>query len=74
MSTVISRLVRKFKVGALELSDPLPASSLDDVHEVLVAQYPTLRHTRLFESDGVVSPCNTFILYEFVLQPVKTQG
>lgn len=74
MTIKAKRLLRKFKVGALELADPAPNCSLNEVHELLVGQYPMLRHTQIFESDGVISSCGNFMVYEYIVQPVKTQG
>lgn len=74
MSITVQRLSRKFKIGALELQDPIPNGSLEEVQELLTVQYPTLRHTKIFESGGVISTCGAFMVYEFIIQPVKTQG
>ena len=70
----IQQLARKFKIGALELEDPNPFGTLDDVQAALAAQFPMLRHTRIFESDATPSACGGFLVYEFILPPVKTQG
>ncbi|GAA5138621.1 PRTRC system protein C [Thalassotalea piscium] len=67
-------LPRKFKIGATIIEDPSPTSNLDQVHEILAQQYPLLRNTHIFESDGRLSQCGTYIEYEIVLPPVKTQG
>lgn len=74
VQVIIQQLKRKFKIGALELPDPIPFGSLDEVQASLAAQFPMLRHTRIFESDATPSPCGEFLVYEFILPPVKTQG
>lgn len=70
----ISTLPRKFKIGATIIEDPCPTLPLEQAHEVLCQQYPMLRNTHIFESDARVSTCGTFIEYEAILPPVKTQG
>ena len=67
-------LKRKFLIGTIELEDPLPNGSLDEVAELLSTQYAMVRFTRIFESDGVLSGCGKFMTYNIKLPPVKTNG
>lgn len=70
----VQRLPRKFTMGATELADPAPSLPLAQVHELFVQQFPIMRQTHIFESDGRLSDCGGFIEYTIVLPPVKTQG
>ncbi|WP_076414905.1 PRTRC system protein C [Shewanella sp. UCD-KL12] len=70
----IQTLPRKFKIGATIVEDPAPEASLDEVQRILTAQYPMLRHTRLYQNDGRLNQEGTEIVYEFQLIPVKTKG
>ncbi|GIU40996.1 hypothetical protein TUM3794_20320 [Shewanella colwelliana] len=67
-------IVRKFKIGAAVIADPAPTASLEEVQRILTQQFPMIRHTRLYDEDGVLSDDATEILYEFQLIPVKTKG
>jgi len=71
---IIKQLPRKFKIGATILDDPMPLGDLSQVQSVLAQQFPMLRHTHIYEADGVLSDCATFILYAVILPPVKVQG
>lgn len=70
----IKQLPRKFKIGVTILDDPMPNCELEYVQSTLAQQFPMLRHTHIYESDGVLSDCATFIQYTIVLPPVKVQG
>ena len=73
MELKFKQLSRKFKVGATELADPLPGGTLNQVQELIAQQFPPVRHTCIFESDGRLSPCGGFIVYDIKPPPVKTQ-
>ena len=70
----INTLPRKFKIGVALIADPAPDASLDEVQRILIQQYPMLRHTRIYESDGRLNADASAIEYEFQLIPVKTKG
>lgn len=70
----VENLERKFHLGSIELADPLPSGTLDEVVELLSTQYPMVRFTRIFESDGVLSSCGKSMEYKIQVPPVKTNG
>ena len=70
----LKQLPRKFKIGATTLDDPMPSCELEQVQSALAQQFPMLRHTHIYEADGVLSECATHIMYNIVLPPVKVQG
>ena len=70
----IKAMTRKFQLGAMLLEDPLPNGSLVDVVEVFSGQFPMVRLTSIFESDARMSSCNTYLVYDIKLPPVKVNG
>ena len=47
---------RVFNIGSVKnIADPAPHSPLKVAVEFLTASFPQLRHTRLYDSDGVLS-------------------
>jgi hypothetical protein len=67
-------LPRAFKIGATEYKDPYPNGTLDDCHEHFSQSFPQLRHTKLFESDGVINESMTKEIFTFQMLPPKTNG
>jgi len=67
-------LPRRFIIGLLTLSDPLPDGSLEEVQAILAQEHPNVRHTHIFDTDACVSDCGEFLDFHVVLQPVKTNG
>ena len=70
----LENLERKFILGSIELADPIPSGSLDEVVELLSTQYPMVRFTRIYESDGILSSCGRYMEYTIQVPPVKTNG
>lgn len=70
----VNAIDRKFKIGAALLEDPAPTASIEEVSRMLSQQYPMIRHTTLYEEDGVPSADGKSLVYEYQLIPVKTQG
>jgi hypothetical protein len=64
---------RVFGIGTLTVDDPAPLGSLQDAFELLVQRFPQLRHSAVFESDGVVVDEQT-VRYAIPLVPAKTNG
>lgn len=73
---MLNQLIRKFQIGSLVLDDPSPTMSISEVHEVHCKQYPTLRSTTLFNSDGVIGEVagETCILFTYVMPPASVNG
>jgi hypothetical protein len=67
-------LARVFKIGATVVADPAPSASLPEVQRMLTQRFPMLRHTRIYQNDGVLSDDGKSIVYDFPLVPVKTLG
>lgn len=70
----VNALPRQFKIGVAVINDPAPTASLDEVQRLLSQQYPMLRHTTIYEEDGIVSQEGTAVVYTFQLVPVKVKG
>lgn len=70
----IQAMTRKFKLGAMLLEDPMPTGTLNEVVEVLSGQFPMVRFTSIFESDAQLSSCNSYLIYDIKLPPVKVNG
>lgn len=71
---VVSQLPRIFKIGATQFDDPCVGGSLADCHEHFAGVMPQVRHTTLFESDGVPNDSMTAMVYTYLLLPPKTNG
>jgi hypothetical protein len=66
---------RMFKIGAVSgIQDPAPGQPLKTAIEFLTASYPQLRHTRLYDSDGVVQNDGKTILFDVPLPTAKVNG
>lgn len=76
----MSNVLRKFKIGALVLDDPNPSLSVSQVQEVHAKQFPQVRFTTIFNSDGVIVDDATqnsvapYLLFEYVIPPVSVNG
>jgi hypothetical protein len=73
---MFQQAIRKFKLGALVLDDPNPTAELEEVQRLLAKQFPQVRHTHIYSSDGIVSEVNgaQVVTYEFIVPPVSVNG
>ncbi|MDA0152440.1 hypothetical protein OH460_09005 [Vibrio sp. Makdt] len=69
-------LQRKFQIGRIVLDDPDPTATVDQVRELHSNDYPMVRHTSIFEGDGVPEEVKgeMVLLYKYVLPPTKING
>lgn len=74
MAILTTALPRKFIVKGVVLDDPNPSADLDEVLALLANDHPPLRHTKIFDSDARISSDNSYIQYEVIFPPVKTDG
>ena len=66
---------RVFNIGSVKgVADPAPQSSLSTAIEFLTASFPQLRHTRVYESDGVVQEDGKTLLFDIPLPKAKVNG
>lgn len=67
---------RQFKLGALVLDDPNPTADLQECQRLIAKQFPQVRHTHVYSSDGVASEVNgvQVVTYEFIVPPVSVNG
>lgn len=72
----MSKLERKFKIGALVLDDPNPSISINEVQEIHSKLFPQVRFTTIFNSDGQVGlhEEKTVLMFEYILPPVSVNG
>lgn len=73
MSATISTVERVFKLGALELPDPIPGGSLAQAVRLLSQQYPQFRHTSIYEEDGKLNASGKLV-FDLILPAPKTKG
>lgn len=64
---------RLFKIGSMTVKDELSALPFKKGFEFLAKKYPQIRHTQVFESDGVAQDDGS-ILYDVPLMKVATNG
>ncbi|WP_428774869.1 hypothetical protein [Vibrio sp.] len=64
---------RIWKIGAARITDPCSALPFAQSFEILAKSHPQVRHTTVFESDGIVQEDGS-VLYEIQLLPAKTNG
>ena len=65
---------RIFSIGNItDIPDPAPKGSLEQAFESLVARFPAIRHSRIFESDAVPVDAQT-VRYTIPLVPAKVNG
>lgn len=76
MATKLTAMSRKFKIGRLVLDDPNPDYSLTQVLETHVPDYPQLRHTQVFDMDGVPELIDGVmcLVFAYQLPPIKING
>lgn len=69
-------LVRKFKLGSLVLDDPSPSSDVDEVRRIHSDNYPQVRHTTIWDQDGVPVELNgeIVLMFHYQLPPIKVNG
>lgn len=70
MAVATEKLTRVFKMGSVQLPDPMPGATPEEAIKVYAASYPHLAHATLAEP--VVS--NGQLVYEVVRAPAKTKG
>lgn len=64
---------RVWKIGAATVQDEFSMLPFKTSFELLAKQHPQVRHTQVFESDGVAQEDGS-ILYNIPLVPAKTNG
>ena len=69
----LTTLKRVFKVGAMQIEDPMPAATLTEVVRQLSLNFPQFRWTTILEEDGTMLDAST-VQYELVLPPPKVNG
>ncbi len=63
---------RVFNIGSVKnIADPAPQSPLKVAVEFLTASFPQLRHTRLYDSDGVLSDDGKVLIFDVPLPTAK---
>ncbi|AZL83410.1 hypothetical protein EIJ81_00660 (plasmid) [Aliivibrio salmonicida] len=72
----LDQLPRKFKIGALTLSDPSPMLSVEEVKRIHSQQYPQVRMTTMYLEDGEIIEIagEQVMLFTYVLPPISTNG
>tara|TARA_X000000950_G_C13503687_1_gene492791 strand:+ start:323 stop:529 length:207 start_codon:yes stop_codon:yes gene_type:complete len=66
---------RLFNIGKVKnIADPAPNGTLAQAVEFLTASYPQLRHTRIYESDGVLSEDGKTLVFDVPLPTAKVNG
>jgi hypothetical protein len=70
----LNTLQRIFKIKGREIIDPNPALPLASAVKTLALNFPVLRHTQVFEEDGVLSDDGLSWVFEIIMPPVKTNG
>ena len=66
---------RVFNIGSVKnIADPAPQSPLKVAVEFLTASFPQLRHTRLYDSDGVLSVDGLELVFDVPLPTAKVNG
>lgn len=73
MVSVKTHPTRYFKIGAMQVKDECSALPFQKAFEILSKQYPIVRHTQIFEADGVAQNDGS-ILYEVPLIKAATNG
>jgi len=72
MST-LTTLVRIFRSGTLNLVDPSPSMSVEEVKDMYSANYPHLATAVIENPDNPIIEGNSMV-YVFAPAPVKTKG
>lgn len=66
---------RLFNIGSvMNIADPAPQSPLKVAVEYLTASFPQLRHTRIYDSDGVLSDDGKSLIFTVPLPTAKVNG
>ena len=66
---------RVFNIGSVKnIADPAPNMPLSQAGEFLCASFPILRHTRLYDSDGVISEDGLVLVFDVPLPSSKVNG
>lgn len=68
--TTIKQAQRVFKMGSVELADPDPSMTPDQVIGLYAANYPQLKNATVTDPQLVANR----LVYSFELPPVKTKG
>lgn len=64
---------RVFNIGQMRINDEFQSLPFDKAYEFLAKKFPQVRHTQVFESDGVIQDDGS-ILYEVALIKSATNG
>jgi hypothetical protein len=66
---------RLFNIGTLtHVACPCPHGTLEQAIELLSMRFPQIRHTRVYERDGVFDANNDALVFTIPLIPAKTNG
>lgn len=65
--------IRYFQIGAMKVQDEFSMLPFKKAFEFLAKQYPQMRHTQVFESDGVAQDDGS-IIYDVPLMKSATNG
>lgn len=66
---------RVFNIGAVKnVADPAPNQPLELAIELLSHSYPSLRSTKVYESDGVLQANGETLLFDVPMPVNKTNG
>lgn len=66
---------RLFNIGKVKnIADPAPGQPLRTAVEFLTSSFPQLRHTRIYDSDGVLSEDGKTIVFDVPLPTAKVNG
>ena len=66
---------RVFNIGSVKgVADPAPTQPLAKAIELLSRSFPSLRGTRVYESDGVLQEDGETLLFDVVMPVAKTNG